>query len=60
MVIDSGLGVISEGGERRALGGVPREQKMLKENLSRVTYHQVYLYAKITCFCLHMNAGLPE
>ena len=25
-----------------ALGGVPREQKMLKEHLHRVIYHQVY------------------
>ena len=24
------------------LGGVPREQKMLKGNLTRVMYHQVY------------------
>ena len=35
-------GVISEGGARRALGGVPREQKMLKGHLPRVIYHQVY------------------
>ena len=34
--------VTSEGGERRALGGVPREQKMLKRHPPRVTYHQVY------------------
>ena len=34
--------VISEGGERRSLGGVPREQKMLKGHLPRVIYHQVY------------------
>jgi len=39
--------VVSEGGERRALGGVPREQKMLKGHLPRVTYHQVHLYTKI-------------
>jgi len=29
------------------LGGVPREQKMLKVHLSRVVYHQVYWYTKI-------------
>ena len=34
--------MISEGGERRALGGVPREQKMLKGHLPRVIYHRVY------------------
>ena len=26
----------------RALGGVPREQKMLKGHLPRVIYHQAY------------------
>jgi len=36
------VGVISEGGGRRARGGVPREQKMLKGHLPRVIYHQVY------------------
>ena len=36
-MIDSGL----------ALGGVPREQKMLKGYLPRVIYHQVYQYTKI-------------
>ena len=35
-------GVISEGGARRALGGVPREQKMLEGHLPRVIYHQLY------------------
>ena len=30
-------------GERRALGGVPREQNMLKGHLPRVIYHQVIL-----------------
>jgi len=30
------------------LGGVPREQKMLKGHLSRVIYHQVYQYTKVT------------
>ena len=28
------------------LGGVPQEQKMIKGHLSRVTYHQVYVYTK--------------
>ena len=28
------------------MGEVPREQKMLKENLPRVIYHQVYKYMK--------------
>ena len=37
-------GVISEGGERRALAGVPREQKMLKGHLPRVIYHQILVY----------------
>ena len=35
--------VISEGGERSALGGVPQEQEMLKGRLPRVIYHQEYL-----------------
>jgi len=30
-----------------SLGGVPREQKMLKGHLPRVIYHQVYYYTKI-------------
>ena len=30
-----------------SLGGVPREQKMLKGHLPRVIYHQVYEYTKI-------------
>ena len=30
-----------------ALGGVPREQKMLKGHLPRVIYHLVYWYTKI-------------
>ena len=34
--------MIVEGGERRAMGGMPREQKMLEEHLPRVIYHQVY------------------
>jgi len=29
------------------MGGVPREQKMLKGHLPRVIYHQVYKYTKI-------------
>ena len=29
------------------LGGVPREQKLLKGHLPRVIYHQVYKYTKI-------------
>ena len=29
------------------VGGVPREQKLLKGHLPRVIYHQVYLYKKI-------------
>ena len=29
-----------------ALGGVPREQKMLKGHLPRVIYHQIYWYTK--------------
>ena len=33
---DSGLA------ERRALGGVPREQTMLKGQVSGVVYHQVH------------------
>ena len=32
--------VPSEGGERRILGGVPRERKMLKGHLPRVIYDQ--------------------
>jgi len=32
----------ARGGERRALGGVPREQKRLKEHPLRVIYHQEY------------------
>jgi len=35
-----------------SLGGVPREQKMLKGHLSRVIYHQVYSYTKIKCDCV--------
>ena len=31
----------------RVLGGVPREQKMLKGHLPRVKYHQVSSYTKI-------------
>ena len=30
-----------------ALGGVPREQKMLEGHLSRVMYHQGYKYTKM-------------
>ena len=30
-----------------SLGGVPREQKMLQENLPTVMFHQVYQYTKI-------------
>jgi len=30
-----------------SLGGVPREQKMLKGHLPRVIYHQVYEYTNI-------------
>ena len=33
-----------------ALGGVPRQQKMLKGHLPRVIYHQVYKYTKIKGF----------
>ena len=29
-----------------SLGGVPREQKMLKGHLPRVIYHQVYWYTQ--------------
>ena len=31
-----------------ALGGLPREQQMLKGHLPRVIYHQVYSYTKTT------------
>ena len=48
-VIDSGLVgstnvsfITSAGALARALGGVPREQKMLKGQLPRVIYHRVY------------------
>jgi len=37
LMIDSGLV-----GSTDSLGGVPREQKMLKGHLPRVMYHQVY------------------
>jgi len=37
-VIDSGL----VGSTGTSLGGVPREQKMLRGHLPRVIYHQVY------------------
>ena len=37
-----------------SLGGVPREQKMLKGHLPRVIYHQVYLYTKI-----NISSGAP-
>ena len=40
-VIDSGLV------RSTALGGVPREQKMLKGHLTRVIHHRVYYYTKI-------------
>jgi len=33
-----------------SLGGVPREQKMLKGHLPRVIYHQVYKYTKMKIF----------
>jgi len=33
---------ICQGGERRALGRVPREQQMLKGHLPTVLYHRVY------------------
>ena len=39
-VIDSGLGWLAQ----RILGGVPREQKMLKGHLPRVIYHQLLVY----------------
>ena len=32
----------SYGCDRLTLGGVPREQKMLKGHISRAIYHQVY------------------
>ena len=38
MLIDSGL---------IGLGGVPREQRMLKGHLPRFIYHRVYLYTKM-------------
>ena len=38
--------MISEGGERKALGGVAREQKMIKGHAPRVIYHQVYQFTK--------------
>ena len=44
--------MISEGGERRALGGVLREQKMLRGHLSRVIYHRVYT--------LHLTPGTGD
>ena len=50
--------MVSEGGERRALGGVPREQKMLKGHLPRVMYHQVYEYTKINV--LKTFEGVPS
>ena len=40
-------GVIDSGLVGSTVGGVPREQKMLKGHLPRVIYHQVYLYTKI-------------
>jgi len=39
---------ISGSGGLITLGGVPREQKMLKGHPPRVIYHQVYSYTKIT------------
>ena len=33
-------------GDCPVLGGVPREQKMLKGHLPRVIYHQVYFSAR--------------
>jgi len=51
---DSGLAV--------QVGGVPREQKMLKGHLPRVTCHQVYQYTKIETFevlPLRLDADLP-
>jgi len=36
--------VISEGGERRALGGVPREQKMLKGHLQSHISPSILVY----------------
>ena len=38
--------MISEDGERRALGGVPRERKMLEGHLPRVIYHRVYSHIR--------------
>jgi len=40
------LGVGWLNGFWASLGGVPREQKMLKGHLPRVIYHQVYQYTK--------------
>ena len=41
------------GRDRLTLGGVPREQKMLKGHLPRVIYHQICWYAKTARFYLY-------
>ena len=41
------VGLIDSGLVGSSLGGVLREQKMLKGHLSRVIHHQVYLYTNI-------------
>ena len=43
-------GLISEGGTRKDLGGVPRSQRLLKGHLPRVIYHRVYQYTKNDIF----------
>ena len=40
----------SPDGKRQLLGGVPREQKMLKGQIPRVIYHRVFEYTKIIAF----------
>jgi len=51
-LIDSGL--------VGSLGGVPREQKMLKGHLPRVIYHQVYQYTKMNHFFAYRFTGDQE
>ena len=48
-------------GERRALGGVPKEQTMLKGHLPRVIDHQAYSHTKIRAyFCTAFTEGFTE
>ena len=43
-----------------SLGGVPREQKMLKGHLPRVIYHQVYYYTKINVLSIQRVETQPR